>query len=156
MILYCHHQSSFTEEYVVQHDNVIACLKFFSASSYRHPFWCGSLRTTCLISTITTIILHPIGSIIGVIGRDGWGRGVHSRRWSKFGVDGDLLACLPFFIRVTKDDTFPLLGGPRSSRLSSSKSLRANSSSRVMSGRLSSLLEERFTTEIPSEDTLCS
>jgi hypothetical protein len=31
MILYRHHHSSFTEEYAVQQDNVIACLKFFKA-----------------------------------------------------------------------------------------------------------------------------
>jgi hypothetical protein len=30
MILYCHHHSSFVEEYVVQQDNAIACLKFFN------------------------------------------------------------------------------------------------------------------------------
>jgi hypothetical protein len=53
-------------------------------TSCRHPIWCDSLRRTDLISTVTiiilrlvggltviTIILHPIGCIIGVGGRDG-------------------------------------------------------------------------------------
>jgi hypothetical protein len=49
-------------------------------ASYIHPFWHDSLRTTDLVSTVTTIILHPIGRIIDVASRDGWGRGVHDRR----------------------------------------------------------------------------
>jgi hypothetical protein len=71
MILHRHHHSSFTEEYLVQQDNIIAYLKFFKARFLQTPLFVGSLRTTGLDSTITTIILHPIGRIISVIGGDG-------------------------------------------------------------------------------------
>jgi hypothetical protein len=54
--------------------------------------------------------LHPIECIIG---RDSWGRGVHSRRWSNFGVTGDLLACLFFFIGVTEDDDVAITRRPK-------------------------------------------
>jgi hypothetical protein len=60
--------------------------------------------------TVITIILHPIGCIIGVGGRDGWGLGVHSRRWSSFDIGGDFLAHLLFFIRVSKDDDITVAG----------------------------------------------
>jgi hypothetical protein len=37
MTLHRHHHSSFTEEYAVQQDNAIACLKFFSARFLQTP-----------------------------------------------------------------------------------------------------------------------
>jgi hypothetical protein len=46
--------------------------------------------------------------------------------------------------------------GPRSSWLSSPKGLQANSSSCVMSGKISSSLEERSTTDIALGASLCS
>jgi hypothetical protein len=79
-------------------------------TSYRHPFWGGSLRTTSIVSTITIIVLRPFGHIRG-IGR--WGRGVHSRRWSSFGVGGDLLTHLLFFIGVAEDDDVVIAGQPK-------------------------------------------
>jgi hypothetical protein len=47
-------------------------------------------------------------------------------------------------------------GGLRTSRLSSLKSLRVNSSSRVVSGKISSSIEERSTTGIVLEGSPCS
>jgi hypothetical protein len=95
-------------------------------TSYRHPFWCCSLRRTDIVSIITTIILcpiggatiitiilHPIGRIIGVSGGYGWGRGVYSRRWSSFSVGGDLLAHLLFIIRVIEDDDIVVIRRPK-------------------------------------------
>jgi hypothetical protein len=38
MILHHHHHSSFAEEFVVQQDNAIAYLKFFSAHFLHTPF----------------------------------------------------------------------------------------------------------------------
>jgi hypothetical protein len=79
-------------------------------ASCRHPFWGGSLRTTGLISTITIIILLPFGCIVGIGGRDGWGRGVQNRWWSSFGVNGVLLMHLLLFIRVAKNDDVAIAG----------------------------------------------
>jgi hypothetical protein len=78
-----------------------------------HPFWRGSLRTIDLASTITTIILHPIGRIIDVDGGDRWGWGIHSRRWSSFDVGGDILARLLFFIGVAEDDDIAVTRRPK-------------------------------------------
>jgi hypothetical protein len=66
--------------------------------------------------------LHPIRCIINVVGGDG-GRRVHNRRCSIFGVNGDLIARLLFFIGVTEDDYVVVVGRPKKSRLSSPKSL---------------------------------
>jgi hypothetical protein len=57
--------------------------------------------------------LHPIGRIIGVIGGDGWGQGVYSRRWSSFDIGGDLLALLLFFIRVTENNDVAISRRPK-------------------------------------------
>jgi hypothetical protein len=90
-----------------------------------HPFWRDSLRLTDLISTITAITLHPIRGVaaitiiwhpvwctIGVGSGDGWGRGVHSRRWRDFNVGSILCTHLLFFIRVTEDDDIAVVGWP--------------------------------------------
>jgi hypothetical protein len=55
-------------------------------------------------ATVITTIFHPLGCIIGVSSKGGWGWGLRSRRWCDFGVDDVLLARLLFFIRVTEDD----------------------------------------------------
>jgi hypothetical protein len=39
-------------------------------------------------------------------------RGLHSRRWSSFGVGGMLLVHLLFFVRVTEDDDFAVARRP--------------------------------------------
>jgi hypothetical protein len=66
--------------------------------------------------------LHPIRCIINIVGGDrGWR--VHNRRCSSFGVNGDLIARLLFFIGVTKDDYVVVAGRPKKPRLSSPKSL---------------------------------
>jgi hypothetical protein len=83
------------------------------SSPCRHPFWCSSLRTTIIISTVTAIILHSIGRIISVGGGDGWGRGVHNRRRSSFNVGGDILLCLFFFIGVDDDDDVAVARWPK-------------------------------------------
>jgi hypothetical protein len=54
--------------------------------------------------------LHPIGCIIDGGGGDGWGQGIHSKRWSSFGVSGDLLVHLLFFIGVTEEDDVAVPG----------------------------------------------
>jgi hypothetical protein len=81
-------------------------------ASCRHPFWCDRLRTIGLISTITIIVLHSFRCIIGVGGGDGWGWGVHSRRWLSFGIGGVILMHLLFLIRVTEDDDVAVTGWP--------------------------------------------
>jgi hypothetical protein len=58
-------------------------------------------------------MLHPIERIIGSGDRDDLGQGVHSRRWSSFGVGGNLLVHLLFFIRVTEDDDISIAGWPK-------------------------------------------
>jgi hypothetical protein len=50
--------------------------------------------------------------VIGVINRGGWDQGPHSERWSSFGVGGILLTHLFFFIGVTEDDDFAIVGQP--------------------------------------------
>jgi hypothetical protein len=72
-----------------------------------------NLRTIGFVSTITIIILHPFGRIIGIIGGDDWGWGVLNGRWSSFGIGGVLLAHLPFFNGVTEDDNVATVGQPK-------------------------------------------
>jgi hypothetical protein len=82
-------------------------------ASYRHPFWHDILRTTCLISTITIIVVHPFRCVISIGSGDGWGQGVHSGRWSDFSDDGVLLVHLLFFIRVANNDDIAIAGRPK-------------------------------------------
>jgi hypothetical protein len=63
---------------------------------------------------------------------------------------------LLFFIRVTEDDDVTVSGRPKSPRLRSPKSCLASSSSRKVSGKVSSSSEKRSTTGIPSKGSLCS
>jgi hypothetical protein len=57
--------------------------------------------------------LYPIKHIISVINEDDWGRGVHNKRWSSFGVNDDLLVRLLFFIRVIEDDDVTVTRQPK-------------------------------------------
>jgi hypothetical protein len=100
-------------------------LKFFKACPCRHPFWRGSLSCVSHVSTVTTIILHPIGGtsvttitlhLIGciIISGDGGGRsrGVPSKSWCSFNVGIVILACLLFFLGVIEDDDVVITGWP--------------------------------------------
>jgi hypothetical protein len=124
-------------------------------ASCRYPFWHYSLRTTNLIYTITIIILHPIGRIIGVGGRDGWA--------GEFTIEGGETLVSAVISSHTSSSssksltmmTLSSLGSPRRLWLSSPNSLRANSS-RVVLGRPSSSSEERSTTGITLEGPSCS
>jgi hypothetical protein len=136
------------------HQHIIILLKFFSACPYRHPFWRGSLRHTDPVSTITTIILHPIrcattiiiiwhpiGCIIsGGCSGGGWRRGIPSKRRCSFGVDAVILTHLLFFLGVVDDDDVVVTGGPRMPRFGPPKSLRTISSSDEVSRAASSSL----------------
>jgi hypothetical protein len=57
--------------------------------------------------------LHLCGCIIGISDGDEWGWGVHIRRWSRFGINGDLLTHLLFFIGATEDDDVVVVGRPK-------------------------------------------
>jgi hypothetical protein len=102
MTLHHHPHSPLQKNLWCSSVKVIIILKFFSARSCRHPFWHDSLRRTGLISTVTTItlhpiggataitiILHPIGCVIVISGEGGWSGGVSSRRCCGFGVAQD-------------------------------------------------------------------
>jgi hypothetical protein len=96
-------------------------------ASYRHLFQHGSLRQTGLVSTVTaitlhtiesatttTIILHPIGCVIGGGGGGGggWSQSVSSGRWHGFNVGAVILTHLLCLIRVTKDNHVVIIGQP--------------------------------------------
>jgi hypothetical protein len=115
---------------------VIVILKFFSARSCKHPFWCGSLRRTGLISAITTSILHPIrgatvitvilhlvGCVIGSGNGGSWGWGVSNRRWNGFGISAVVLVYLLFFIGVVEDNHIIITRQPEKSTLEVAKEL---------------------------------
>jgi hypothetical protein len=91
----------------------LAVLNSSVQASCRHPFWCGSLRTTGLVSTITIIVLLSFRRIIDIGGADGWGRGVYSGRRSGFSVGDVLLMHHLFFIGVAKDDDVVITGRPK-------------------------------------------
>jgi hypothetical protein len=82
------------------------------------PPWRNSLRQSGFVSVATAITYHPIRratliSVIGIFEGGGWGRRLHSRRWSNFGIGGILLTHLFFFfIRVTKDDDLAIARWP--------------------------------------------
>jgi hypothetical protein len=113
-------------------------------ASCRDHFFEWNLRTTGLVSTITMTIMFSFRRIIDAGGKDGWGRRVHNRRWSSFGVNG-VLAHLLFFIRVIEDDDVAIVERPKNPRLRSPKSLLANYSSHEVLGKSSYSLEERST-----------
>jgi hypothetical protein len=160
MTLHHHHHSSLQKNLWC---NSAQPLKFsFKYASLQTPLWYGSLSQAGFVSAAAATTYHPIWGItlvdvIGVVGGGGWGRGPYSRRWHSFGVDGLLLVhLLFFFIGVGEDDDLIIAGQPRKSRLRSSKSLLANSSScEVSAMRLSSLEdEERSTTGVFPKDPL--
>jgi hypothetical protein len=74
--------------------------------------WRGSLRRTSFIPTVSIIIRHPIGCVVGI--RCGGG-GIHrvcNRRWSSLGVDDGVLVRLILIVGVTEDNDFVVAGRP--------------------------------------------
>jgi hypothetical protein len=86
-------------------------------ASLQAPHWHGRLRQVGFVSTAVATTYRPIRravliGVIGVIGRGGWGRGLHSGRWSSFSVGGILLTHHLFFIEVTEDDDLAVVRRP--------------------------------------------
>jgi hypothetical protein len=101
-------------------------MKFFKARPLQAPSCRNNLRRAGFVcvaaviayfliggATTITTILHPLGCFIGIRGRGGWGRGLHSRRWRSIGVGGILFTCLLFFVRVTDDDDAAITRQPK-------------------------------------------
>jgi hypothetical protein len=141
---------------VVQQRRIAAILKFLSARPYRHPFWCGSLRSSGLIPAITTIILHLFLCVIIIGGKGGWSReftvedgAASALAWSSSRTTSSSSESLRMMMLSSPDNT-------RRPQLRSPKSFQVVSSSREVSRKVSSSLEERSTTGNPSEGSLCS
>jgi hypothetical protein len=92
--------------------NARSCQISLKHASLKALSWRGSLRRTGFIPTVSIIIRHPIGCVVG-IGCGGEGiRGVCSRRWSSLSVDGGVLVRLILIIGVTEDNDFTVAGRP--------------------------------------------
>jgi hypothetical protein len=74
--------------------------------------WCGSLRQTGFVPTVSIIIWHPIGCFVGIGCGGGGIHGVCSRRWSSLSVDGGVLVRLILIVGVTEDNDFIVAGRP--------------------------------------------
>jgi hypothetical protein len=139
MTLHQHLHSLLQKNLWCNNVKVIIILKFFSVRSCKHPFWCGSLRRTGLVSAITTsilhpiggatvitIILHPVGCVIGSGDGGGWGWGVSNRRWHSFGISAVILVHLLFFIGVAEENHIVITGQPEKSTVEVAKELPGN------------------------------
>jgi hypothetical protein len=74
--------------------------------------WRDSLRRTDFVPTVSIIIWHPIGCVVGIGCGGGGIRGVCSKRWSSLGVDGGVLMRLILIVGVTEDNDFAIVGWP--------------------------------------------
>jgi hypothetical protein len=75
--------------------------------------WRDSLRRIGFIPTVSIIIRHPIGCVVGIGCGGGGIRGVCSRRWSSLDVDGGILVRPILVVGVTEDNDFAVAGRPK-------------------------------------------